>query len=159
MPVPDQFNLNKVTLECFSKCKVPIKAQAEPHTNTQQKNFYRRRILSITKDLSKGNSDNQSLLDAYDMYVSILIKHFKASDKSFLIQKEFEGLKKKASMCEKSEPVWSLNKDPMLFTHIQNSLDDYVVRTRHPDKPLKTPPKIKQINLNSSRFRWPRKKV
>ena len=148
------FNLHNVTLECFSKRKVPNTANEVRSLSRQQKSFYRKRILATTKELARGKCSDETLKSAYDAYAAQLIENFKASDKSFLLQKEFAGIH-----CKEKEkmPQANFQPDNSLFTGKKNDLESYVVRRRVKKKKDEHVPKLKQINLQSAQFRRPRK--
>ena len=153
----NDFDLNDVTLEYFSKRRLPTKKNPNQNISTQQKAFYRKRILATTRDLSKGKCTNQSLIDAYDTYTRQLIEHFRAADKSFLLQKQFVGLKEGTSKASTMNTLGKYKENPALLGERKNGIEAYVVRKRVRKKKTEDVPKIKEINLNSSKFRWPRK--
>ena len=153
------FDLNNVTLEYFSKCRIPAQKTPNRGTNSQQKSFYRKRILATTRDLSKGKCTNQSLQDAYETYTHHLIEHFRAADKSFLLQKEFAGLKEVSSKASILNNPDKYKENTALLGGKNNGIEAYVVRKRVRKKKTEHVPKIKEINLNSSKFRWPRKSI
>ena len=159
MKTKNEFDLNHITLECFSKCRIPSTEAPSRCTSNEQKTFYRKRILAITRDLSKGKCTNQSLLDAYDTYTGHLIEHFRSLDKSFLLQKQFAGLADCSSEVSTTSKPKEYREDPALLGEQKSGIEAYVVRRRVRKAKAQEVPRIKQINLNSARFRRPRKSV
>lgn len=153
MQKADGFNINNVTLQCFSKCRVQTAVPKRRTLSRQQKSFYRKRIVATTKELARGKCSDEALQSAYDNYAAQLIEHYRAADKNFLLQKEFAGMPKKI---EEKKPQNDYRPDDALFTDSRKGIDSYVVRKRVRKK--KEPvPTVKQINLQSAQFRNPRK--
>lgn len=153
MQKSDSFNLNNVTLECFSKCKLQTATPERRTLSRQQKNFYRKRILASTKELARGKCSDETLKAAYDAYAAQLIEHYRAADKSFLVQKEFAGMSRRI---KEKQPQADYRPDDVLFTDSRKGIDSYVVR-RRVKKKKEHVPRVKQINLESAQFRNPRK--
>lgn len=153
MQKAEGFNINNVTLQCFSRCKVQTAVPERRTLSRQQKSFYRKRIMATTKELARGKCNDDTLQAAYDAYAAQLIEHYRAADKNFLVQKEFAGMSRKI---EEKQPQTDYRPDDALFTDARKGIDSYVIRRRVRKK--KEPvPKVKQINLQSAQFRNPRK--
>ena len=60
--------------------------------NKEQCSFYRKRIISITKDMLKGEYPSQLLEKIHKEYIQSLINHFKRVDEIEIIQKEYSDL-------------------------------------------------------------------
>lgn len=60
--------------------------------NKDQCSFYRKRIISITKDMLKGEYPSQLLEKIHKEYIQSLINHFKRVDEIEIIQKEYSDL-------------------------------------------------------------------
>ena len=153
MQKADGFNINNVTLQCFSKCKVQTAIPEKRSLSRQQKSFYRKRIVATTKELARGKCSDEALQAAYDNYAAQLIEHYRAADKSFLVQKEFAGVPHKI---KEKQPQTDYRPDDVLFTDARKGIDSYVVR-RRVRKKKEAVPRVKQINLQSAQFRNPRK--
>ena len=153
MQKSDSFNLNNVTLECFSKCKLQTATPERRTLSRQQKNFYRKRILASTKELARGKCGDDSLKAAYDAYAAQLIEHYRAADKSFLVQQQFSGM---PCRIKEKQPLTNYRPDDALFTDSGKGIDSYVVR-RRVRKKKEHVRRVKQINLEYAQFRNPRK--
>ena len=60
--------------------------------NEDEKKFYRKRMLQLTRDLIAGNIQNSNLESAFNSYMQESIKYFKFMDKKDIIQGEYKEL-------------------------------------------------------------------
>ena len=61
----------------------------------EEKRFYKKRILSVTKDLFKTENidkENEIIKNAFNSYVNCLIEHFKKKDLTEMMQEEYDDL-------------------------------------------------------------------
>ena len=54
--------------------------------------FYRKRILQITKDLLRNKEDNEDIKRVFNIYSKELIRHFKFVDKKDIMQEDYQNL-------------------------------------------------------------------
>ena len=72
--------------------------------------FYRKRILQITKNLLRGEEDNEDIKRLFKNYSWELIEHFKFLDKKEIIQKDYEDLGEKKKLVVKDFELGNQNK-------------------------------------------------
>ena len=65
--------------------------------------FYRKRILQKTKDLLRGGECNNDIEKVFKDYTKELIRHFKFTDKSDIIQKDYQNLGENKKKCVKKD--------------------------------------------------------
>ena len=54
--------------------------------------FYRKRIVQITKDLIRNKEKNEDIKRVFKIYSQELIRHFKFTDKKDIIQEDYQNL-------------------------------------------------------------------
>ena len=113
------------------------------------KKFYRRRILQLTKDLFKENNLPQSVKNNFNNYIKHCIMYFKLLDKTEILQKEYinvEGVdlsqKEDISMCELDNEFLKSGLNPPVAT-----LDNYVIKNN--TEAPRPPPQKKVVNLKT----------
>ena len=113
------------------------------------KKFYRRRILQLTKDLFKENNLPQSVKNNFNNYIKHCIMYFKLLDKTEILQKEYinvEGVdlsqKEDISMCELDNEFLKSGLNPPIPT-----LDNYVIKNN--TEAPRPPPQKKVVNLKT----------
>ena len=79
--------------------KITEKYETANKTSEDERKFYRKRTLQLTRDLIAGEISNANLESAFDNYMQESIKYFKFMDKKDIIQGEYtelnEEIKKK----------------------------------------------------------------
>lgn len=79
--------------------KITEKYETANKTSEDERKFYRKRMLQLTRDLIAGEISNANLESAFDNYMQESIKYFKFMDKKDIIQGEYtelnEEIKKK----------------------------------------------------------------
>lgn len=111
--------------------------------------FYRKRIISLTKDLFKYQTENDKNLDttimsAFNMYMRACISYLKFSDQSETIQKCYvcntygdnddnqDSIKNQKCICKNKDNVFELNKANELCFKPKEvkkiTLDNYIIR-------------------------------
>ena len=65
--------------------------------------FYRKRILQKTKDLLRGGKCKNDIEKVFKDYAKELIRHFKFTDKSDIIQKDYKNLGENKKKCVKKD--------------------------------------------------------
>ena len=65
--------------------------------------FYRKRILQKTKDLLRNNECNKEMKQVFNDYSRYMIKYFKFTDKSDIIQKDYKNLGENKKKCVKTD--------------------------------------------------------
>tara|TARA_Y100001958_G_C21248343_1_gene580927 strand:+ start:9431 stop:9973 length:543 start_codon:yes stop_codon:yes gene_type:complete len=54
--------------------------------------FYRKRIISLTRDMFKKNNLPENIVELHNSYVKQLIEYFKLGDRKDIIQEEYDGI-------------------------------------------------------------------
>jgi len=155
--------LHQVTLDYLIN-KVSYKQCLEDNENKiaskKDKKFYRKRILSLTRDLLLNNNDTSLLPDvknAYENYVKICVDYFKILDETDILQEDYNELQLETLLekfpydkDENSENnINSLKEaDNLLMRTVKiNPLDKFVKRNKF-KKEEEIIPIQKEINLN-----------
>jgi hypothetical protein len=89
-------NTNKFTLEYLTN---PLYQKEFKHNtkltdelNKEQCSFYKKRIISITKEMLKGEYYSENLKKIHNEYIQSLINHFKRVDEIEIIQQEYSDI-------------------------------------------------------------------
>ena len=140
-PIYDSYNRNNTN------------KNSKSNVNNEEKKFYKKRILSITKDLFKSNSHPEYIKNLHLGYVEHIIQYIKLIDTKDIIQEEYESLNKNDSipqcsdinldMIDKAnECVYNIKPKPV-------TLDNFIKRkSTNKEKNIK-PPRKKNINLKN----------
>lgn len=72
--------------------------------------FYRKRILQITKNLLRGEEENEDIKRLFKNYSWELIEHFKFLDKKEIIQKDYKDLGENKKIVVKNFELEDQNK-------------------------------------------------
>ena len=86
-----------------------------------EQKFYRKRILSLHKDMLRGAIPNKDVKRIHDNYVSCLINYFKMIDKKHILQEEYNDLnvqKKNQNDCNNVDCISDANT--VLMEHLEN---------------------------------------
>ena len=86
--------MNQIDLEYLTN---PIfkKQQLDPELIKPDIDFYKYRILSLTKELLNNKQINKNIDHGFRKYVNMCIEHFKFIDKKDMIQKKYQNIPKK----------------------------------------------------------------
>ena len=116
---------------------------------TNDKKFYRRRIVQLTKDLFKDNELPQSVKNNFNNYIKHCIMYLKVVDKTDILQTQYGNIEERdlskgrdISMCELDSDFLKSGLNPQVVT-----LDNYVIKT-NTDAP-RPPPQKKIVNLKT----------
>lgn len=129
--------------------------------NRKDKKFYRKRILSLSKDLLYKEEDEINVLTdikfAFDNYVKSCINYFKLLDRNDIIQEEYNNINEeiKEEIKEENEPSETAQflkeeNEKLLVRSVKmstNKLDNFIKikMTKQPEELII--PQQKQINL------------
>ena len=121
--------------------------------NKNEFKFYRKRVLALTKNLFKEDPPSQSIKKAHDEYVNVIIEYFKMTDKSEILQNEYDGndFKKIDDDLPSSYDmsIEEANNVIMNKPAVTSNLDSFVNTKQIKIDKQMPPPKKKQINLNN----------
>ena len=114
------------------------------------KKFYKKRIIQLTKDLFKETGSPQSVKSNFNTYIKQCIMYFKIVDKTDILQRHYVNIEEcdltkkddDISMCELNNKFLKSGLNPPTAT-----LDNYVIKTNIED-PIQ-PPQKKVVNLKA----------
>ena len=152
--------LNQASLDYLintKQYKIKFISSTENAINRKDKKFYRRRILSLTKDLlSKEESDivvSPDIKYAFDNLVQTCIHHFKILDRNDIIQEdynEFDDEIKEDKEISESEQFLKEENEKLLMRSIKmpnHSLDNFIKIKMTKNIEELIIPQQKEINL------------
>lgn len=119
--------------------------------------FYRKRILQITKNLLRGEEDNEDIKRLFKNYSWELIEHFKFLDKKEILQKDYEDLGENKKCVVKDFELENQNKLMMREKKdaekktIESFIDVKIKNKKETKKPYI--PKKKVINITLDEFK------
>jgi len=158
--------INQITLDCLINKEVYEKMQdnfKKPKiVNKQDKKFYRRRILNLTKELLLKKDDNYNEINpdikfSFDNYIKTCVQYFKIIDNNDIIQEEYKDFNAEIeNNFELNENDNYDNEKDKLFMRsvkIPNGLEKFVkiITTKKQEEIIL--PKIKEINLQEPNLR------
>ena len=125
--------------------------------NKEDKKFYKKRIIQLTKDLLKGKCDNNIINASFNAYIKTAIEHFKFIDKKEIIQEEYKDLEKKKKTNNKIGDFKSINSDKLIMKEVKNKTNDNiknfaVVKNKKKKDKMKTPTQ-KKIDLKTDKLK------
>jgi hypothetical protein len=131
------------------------KPKTEPILNKEDARFYRKRIIALTKEMLKSSdlAPTKGINEAFDVYVTMLIKYFKIVDKTDIIQDQYDKDEdEEGNLQEQMDTEVDIGSAPdeliMRKPHVDSTLDNFVVTTTtHPETRV-IPIKL-EVDLNS----------
>lgn len=125
--------------------------------NKEDKKFYRKRIIQLTKDLLKGKGDNNIINASFNAYIKTAIEHFKFIDKKEIMQEEYKDLERKKKTDNKIKEFKSIDSDKLMMKEIKNKTNDNiknfaVVKNKKKKERMKTPTQ-KKIDLKTDKLK------
>jgi hypothetical protein len=134
-----------------------VKSQKSKSINKKERNFYRKRIFSLFKEIITGNQETNlspEVLYSYDNFVNSCIHYFKAIDNNDLHQEEYSEFEihSESDNCEQHETNFSKSDeaDKILMRSIKidmPTLDKYVKRKSTKKVESIILPKQKNVDL------------
>lgn len=146
------FDISDVTLEYMARGGHSRKPSEPEPVDQASLKFYRKRIIALTKEMSKGKAPDATLRSLYDQYAQALIAHFKSVDKCTILQEEYEGLE---TLKNNVAAMPAADREPNRYIMRQvkdKSFGGYVRRKRVPNR-LPTVPILRTVNLKQPQFR------
>ena len=125
--------------------------------NKEDKKFYKKRIIQLTKDLLKGKGDNNIINASFNAYIKTAIEHFKFIDKKEIMQEEYKDLERKKKTNNKIKEFKSIDSDKLMMKEIKNKTNDNiknfaVVKNKKKKERMKTPTQ-KKIDLKTDKLK------
>jgi hypothetical protein len=130
----------------------------------KEKRFYRKRIISMTKDILFNNSSAQDdlILNAFNTYARICISYFKFKDTMDTIQGEYTNITNISNnndgVCDTDENTTNIdiNEANKLFMRQMDkkvlTLDNFVIKTAPPPDEMVVP-QTKDFNLKDPKYK------
>ena len=146
-------------LEFLMNCELYEKYKHKQETEDtslfiNDKRFYKKRIIQLTKDLFKPNKHSESINLLYNNYIKTCIDHFKMKDKMDIIQTEYSNEPDNKPKAETETDISLGQIDNEFLKSVLNkpsssNLDDYVIKTINEPPPPPHLPKKKIVNLTN----------
>lgn len=143
--------LLQVTLDYLSNNKKTLEDKKHKNASRKDKKFYRKRILSLTRDMLIFKDEDTIYPDvknAFEHYVKTCVEYFKTQDESDIIQDDYNELDLDivSNSILDNEPY--VNSDKLLMRTIKvPPLDKFVKRTVFKKEDAVIPIQ-KEINLD-----------
>ena len=160
--------VNQVTLECLMNkdtYKKYVATKKKSVVNKKDQKFYRRRILSLTKELlypeeiatttkpttATTTTNDPNIVGLFQIYSRACIEHFKTLDKNDIIQEDYSTLTQETAemSIEDIKTQAEIDQQFMRSIHVKEAttLDKFVKRSTTAPKEEPILPKQKDINL------------
>ena len=91
--------------------KITEKYEAANQVNKDERKFYRKRMLQLTRDLIAGEISNTNLESAFDNYMRESINYFKFMDKKDIIQGEYTELNQEIKKKQERKKQQTIEQD------------------------------------------------
>ena len=148
----EQEYINKITLECLVNRSINIKNYDNNKTLEKDIKFYRKRICQITKDMTRGEFENENFKSLFHNYVSQIIYYFKQQDAKDIYQEEYNDL-----MLDKLTLSGNTNSDLSLNDNTNNTVDKLLLNNQEPVPSLNN--FVKKINIDKEQKIIPTQKI
>ena len=160
--------VNQVTLECLMNkdtYKKYVATKKKSVVNKKDQKFYRRRILSLTKELlypeeaaekptpttTTTSTNDPNIVGLFQIYSKACIEYFKTLDKNDIIQEDYSSLTSETAEMspEDIKTQAEIDQQFMRSIHVKEptTLDKFVKRSTTAPKDAPILPKQKDINL------------
>ena len=153
--------VNQVTLECLMNkdtYKKYVATKKKSVVNKKDQKFYRRRILSLTKELlypeetaTTPLTNDPNIVGLFQIYTRACIEHFKTLDKNDIIQEDYSTLTTETAEMSVEDIKTQAEIDQLFMRSIHvkeaTTLDKFVKRSTTAPKEEPILPKQKDINL------------
>ena len=151
--------------------KIAEKYECDQISDDERK-FYRKRLLQLTRDLIAGEIQNTNLEAAFNNYMKESIKYLKFTDKKDIIQQEYveinkkieqrreKKIKKAVSEGEQSKDtkpeINGTNADQLLINKSQikaPAMNNFIKIKKNPSQKNQIMPKQRDINLSDPKLK------
>jgi hypothetical protein len=161
--------VNQVTLECLMNkdtYKKYVATKKKSVVNKKDQKFYRRRILSLTKELlypeevaekptttapTATSTNDPNIVGLFQIYSKACIEYFKTLDKNDIIQEDYSTLTPETAEMSPEDIKTQAEIDQLFMRSIHvkeaTTLDKFVKRSTTAPKEDPILPKQKDINL------------
>ena len=155
-------DINAITLKClmnpqhYDNYNQKLADTKNVDEQKEKHKFYKKRILSLTKEMFKDKFPNKETQVVFGQYTDSLISYFEFLDKKDIIQEEYNDYKKKDTSSSKTNEENTQSANQLLInTPISQpkTLDDFVTIKTANIKQEIPPPQRKIINLRDNKLR------
>ena len=130
-----------------------IKAEELNEIDRNEKRFYKKRILALTREMLRGEYPSEALKKIHNNYIFEIISHFKMTDKSDIIQDEYTdnicGIKELDSPSSSAMTVDEANKNIGIKIEKRSTLDNFISVKKINAPTKKMIPKKKEYDLKN----------
>jgi hypothetical protein len=152
--------MDDVTLAYLTKPSYQNNIQIHNINNTEgiitkdDKKFYKKRILSITKELFYKTNYPQSIKNLHNSYISQIVEYFQICDKEDILQEEYDGMEDTDGLPNIDNDLSIDDANKGLFNNIskENTIDEFVTIKQINITPVHIP-KQKNIDLKTPEFK------
>jgi hypothetical protein len=150
--INDRSNTNQITIECLMNTGHYNKYMAtkmidERKENKEDKKFYRKRVLELTREMYKGNFPNNELQISFTQYLDNVIEYFKFIDTKDILQEEYIGYVDDTNDYLNESTLENINQIMMNKPNKIVTLDSFVKKKNSKPNEEYIPTR-KEINLN-----------
>tara|TARA_A100001015_G_scaffold316153_1_gene429721 strand:- start:263 stop:766 length:504 start_codon:yes stop_codon:yes gene_type:complete len=136
----------------FEKSVSTDKEDTDTSITVEDKKFYKKRIIQLTKDLFKKSSPNDDIDSTFNDFLYSCISYFKFVDASEVLQEEYDNVDTNK---QSKKEEYHVNPNEILYNkpaQNNNTLDSFVTnKTVYIDE--KILPQKKSINITSTKFK------
>lgn len=150
--------VNHVTLECmmnplqYNKYIKLDNQNEKKAVDVKERKFYRKRILSLTRDLFKNNIEDTTMASSFNSYIKSCIAYIQFIDRSDTIQEDYKDISSNIEV-NKSVDYEDINNLMFSDTEAKICTLDTFVNVKNKRTQRKILPKQKNINLSDSKFK------
>ena len=146
----NKIDLEYLTNPCYT-VKIPEKKKDKIYTvNSEDLNFYKKRIFELTRKMLLGGKINTKINDAFHSWAKVCIEHFKFIDKKEIIQDDYKDIPVKKN---NKASFFNLKETNESFFKKQTYNDiSAMLNIKKKTKPIFMPPK-RDINLKAEKFK------
>lgn len=150
--------IDALTLQYFVNNR--FEKSVNPETNhstitvsSEERKFYKKRIIQLVKDLFRKSAPNDALQSSFNDFVFSSISYFKITDASEVMQEEYQNIMPDKTITSQGEvDISDLNEEMFNVSPPESTLDGFVTTKtiKMTDKIL---PKTKPINIRNDKFK------
>ena len=139
-------DLEYLTNPCYT-VKIPEKKKDQIYcVNSEDLNFYKKRIFELTRKMLLGGKVNTKINDAFHGWAKVCIEHFKFMDKKDIIQEDYKDIPPRKNS---KASYFNMEETNKLFSKQQTYNDiATLLNIRKKTKPIFMPTK-RNINLKA----------
>lgn len=119
------------------------------------KRFYRKRIISLTRDMFKKNNLPENINELHNEYTKQIIEYLKLGDRKDILQEEYDNIEMNKDKDNNDKNDFDINNANKEIFHVKKNiptLDNYVT-IKKVDIEEKIIPKKKNVDLKHPKLR------